>query len=68
VPRLAEHVPALLAFNRPRDYGELFAVDQRFDHEHLTQEGAERFTRLLAARFAAEVLDEEPDRLAALGR
>lgn len=68
VPRLAGDVPALLAFNRPRDYGELFAVERRFDREHLTQEGAERFTRLLAARFAAEVLAAEPDRVAALGR
>lgn len=68
VAHLAGHVPALLAFNRPGEYAELFAVERRFDREHLTQEGAELFTRLLAARFAAEILGDEATRLAAFGR
>ena len=46
-------VPHVLAFNDPERYPELFAVDRRFDAEHLTTAGAERFTRLLAARCAA---------------
>ncbi|MGD2115648.1 MAG: hypothetical protein PVG07_11380 [Acidobacteriota bacterium] len=55
-------VPHLLAFNRPRAYPELFALEHRFDAEHLTTEGARRFSRLLAARFADEVLaDPAPD-------
>lgn len=54
------HVPALLAFNRPADYPELFAVERRFDREHLVQEAAEEFTRHLAARFAAEIVRRDP--------
>lgn len=67
VPRVAEHVPALLAFNRPGEYAELFAIERRFDREHLTQEGAEHFSRLLAARFATEVLGAKAHRVAAMG-
>jgi len=44
--------PRMLAFNDPERYPELFAVENRFDAEHLTTAGAERFTRLLAKRFA----------------
>lgn len=46
-------VPQMLAFNDPERYPDLFTVDRRFDAEHLTTEGAERFTRLLAERCAA---------------
>jgi hypothetical protein len=49
-------VPRLLAFNDPVAYPELFAQDHRFDAEHLTTEGARRFSRLLAARMAGVLL------------
>lgn len=55
-----EGAAALLAFNRPRDYPQLFAVESRFDREHLTQVAAEELTRLLAARFAAEIVRRTP--------
>lgn len=52
--RLAEagRVPHLLAFNDPVAYPGLFAEERRFDAEHLTTEGARRFSRLLAVRLA----------------
>ena len=51
--RLAEtgRVPHLLAFNDPLAYPDLFIEERRFDAEHLTTEGARRFSRLLAARL-----------------
>lgn len=50
---LAAAQPALsiLLFNDPATYPELFRVDQRFDLEHLTRQGAERFSTLLAAHL-----------------
>lgn len=51
----------VLAFNDPERYPELFAVENRFDAEHLTTRGAELFTTSLAERFARMV--EEPDRV-----
>lgn len=55
------HFQAHLAFNRPRAYPKLFEVERRFDHEHLTHEGALLFTRLLATRFATEVVTNDSD-------
>lgn len=52
----AGHVPLLLAFNDPQAYPGLFTEEHRFDAEHLTTEGARRFSRLLARRLAAEAL------------
>lgn len=49
--QLRGDVRTLLAFNQPRVYPRLFDVEHRFDYEHLTQEGAEAWTRLLAARL-----------------
>jgi hypothetical protein len=59
--RLAEAgaVACLLAFNDPVAYPDLFAEDHRFDAEHLTTEGARRFTRLLAERLAGALLGPE---------
>lgn len=59
--RLAEagHVPHLVAFNDPMAYPALFAEERRFDAEHLTTEGARRFSRLLAERLAGSA--EAPD-------
>lgn len=63
--RLAEagHAPRVLAFNDPVAYPDLFAEDLRFDAEHLTTEGARRFSRLLARRLAAEVAAPAPETL-----
>lgn len=49
-------IPRLLAFDDPARYPELYAAERRFDAEHLQQEGAELFSRLLAERFFREVL------------
>jgi hypothetical protein len=51
------HVPRLLAFDDPRSYPEFYQVNRRFDLRHLNQEGAERFSRVLAEGFAQQ-LDE----------
>ena len=39
-------------FNDPERFPELFEPSLRFDNYHLNPRGAERFTRLVAARFA----------------
>lgn len=44
-------VPVLFDFSRPDEYPELYAVDERFDDDHLTLAGAERFSRVFAERF-----------------
>jgi hypothetical protein len=46
------HIKTLFAFNNPVKYPELYRLDQQFDEEHLNSSGAEKFTRLLAERFA----------------
>lgn len=48
-------MPRLLAFDDPTEYARLYDENLRFDPEHLTQEGADLFTRLLAERLAREV-------------
>lgn len=48
-------LPRFLAFDDPTEYPWLYEENLRFDPEHLTQEGAELFTRLLAERLAREV-------------
>ena len=50
-------VPRLLAFNDPERYPDLFTLGHRFDAEHLSTEGARRFSAALAARFA-RLLDD----------
>jgi hypothetical protein len=69
--RLAEtgRVPCLLAFNDPVAYPGLFAVERRFDVEHLTTEGAVRFSRLLAERLSRAAHGGEPEapRMASAG-
>lgn len=47
----AGRVPGFVAFNDPAAYPRLFAVEHRFDRDHLTTEGAVLFSRLLAARL-----------------
>lgn len=57
--RLADagHVPHLLAFNDPATYPGLFREEHRFDAEHLSTEGARRFSRLLAQRLAPDAAE-----------
>lgn len=43
----------LLDFSDPREYPELFALENRLDGEHLSAAGARVFTRLVAEHFAA---------------
>jgi hypothetical protein len=45
----------VFAFNKATKYSVLYDPSLRVDVQHLTPEGAEIFTRLLAERFAAEV-------------
>jgi hypothetical protein len=42
---------ALMAFNNPRVYPNLFRSSARRDAQHLSKSGAEEFTRLVAANF-----------------
>src|SRR4029077_5660818 len=41
----------VLAFNNPRSYPGLFRTGVRRDGQHLTQSGAEEFTRIVAVNF-----------------
>lgn len=59
-------IPHLLRFNRPAVYPELFAVEHRFDREHLTQDGAEIWSRRLAEEMARRLATESGPWLAAL--
>lgn len=43
----------VLDFSNPREYPELFTIENRLDGEHLSATGAHIFTRLVAERFAA---------------
>lgn len=45
----------LLSFNDARNYPMLFDTNVRLDDAHLTREGAEEFTRLLAREFVGRV-------------
>ena len=46
-------VPRLLRFDQVAEHPEFFDLEHRWDYAHLSQAGAERFTRLLAAEFSA---------------
>lgn len=53
--RFRQTPPApLLSFNDSRKYPEFYDTKVRIDDAHLTREGAERFTRLLAQEFARQ--------------
>jgi len=55
-PILFREAPArVLSFNDARTYPQLFDPKVRVDEQHLTIEGAEEFTRLLASQFAGFV-------------
>ena len=43
----------VLDFSNPREYPELFTLENRLDGEHLSAAGAAVFSRLVAERFAA---------------
>lgn len=57
-------VPVLIAFNDPRTDPDLFALERRFDREHLTAEGAELFSRRLAERLAERLAARRTERMA----
>jgi hypothetical protein len=48
-------LPTFLAFNKPGTYPDLYAVENRFDQNHVKRKAAEEFTRLLAESFADHV-------------
>ena len=48
-------VPEPLAFDDPRKYPDLYAVQARFDDAHLNEHGATAFSKHLARKFAARV-------------
>ena len=52
-------VPHLLRYDRVAEHPEFFDLDHRWDYSHLSQAGAERFTRLLAADLV-ELVEELP--------
>ena len=55
VARFRQTPPApLLSFNDSRKYPEFYDTKVRIDDAHLTREGAEQFTRLLAQEFARQ--------------
>jgi hypothetical protein len=44
-------VPQLWAFNDPNRYPALYALEQRYDGEHLNDQGARLFTQMIAQTF-----------------
>ncbi|MBM3990040.1 MAG: hypothetical protein FJ298_03425 [Planctomycetes bacterium] len=51
----AGELPALLRFDDAERFAELYAPERRYDETHLNDEGARRFTELLADEFVARV-------------
>jgi hypothetical protein len=47
------HIPTLLAFNDPAEHPDLYALEQRYDEEHLNAKGTELFTQKLANSFSS---------------
>lgn len=52
--------PAVLDFDAPDRYPELFETRHRFDRDHLNGTGAALFSRVLADSLADHVLDRDP--------
>ncbi len=46
------YIPTLFAFNNPNNFTSLYEVDCRIDSAHLNHQGAQKFTLLLASKFA----------------
>ncbi|MFN0242858.1 MAG: hypothetical protein ACKVWV_08215, partial [Planctomycetota bacterium] len=46
------HLPALLHFNRPDVHPELYEIPNHYDAGHLSERGAQIFSRLIAASIA----------------
>ncbi|GJM20770.1 MAG: hypothetical protein DHS20C15_06850 [Planctomycetota bacterium] len=61
IATLAEEgaLPALLDFRDPNAHPELFAFERRYDVDHLNQDGAELFSRELAAALHRQLSLEE---------
>ncbi|WP_448570555.1 hypothetical protein [Trichothermofontia sp.] len=53
------YVPTLFIFNDPQLFPHLYAVENRFDDEHLNQRGSEAFTHLLAQAFIQYLADSK---------
>ena len=53
-------LPTLFAFDDPAVHGDLFAVERRFDLEHLTHDGAVEWSRRLGLAFADHVAAPRP--------
>lgn len=45
------YIPALLAFNDPNKYPDLYQLDLRHDLNHLNHQGSQKFSRLIAEKF-----------------
>jgi len=54
-----QYVPTLWVFNNPDRFAELYAIENRFDDEHLNQQGSELFTRLLAQTFLQHLTESQ---------
>lgn len=46
------YISTLFAFNNPNTFAPLYELDRRADGRHLNQQGAQEFTRTLAAEFS----------------
>jgi hypothetical protein len=46
------YIPTLFAFNDPNTFAALYGIDSRADGRHLNHQGAQEFTRILAAEFS----------------
>ncbi|MBE9035775.1 hypothetical protein [aff. Roholtiella sp. LEGE 12411] len=46
------HISTILAFNNPNTFATLYDIERRADARHLNHQGAQEFTRALAAKFS----------------
>jgi hypothetical protein len=54
-----EIIPALMDFRDPDKYPELYDIDSRFDGRYMNQEGARRFSQIVAREFG-QMLSNSP--------
>ncbi|WP_193197368.1 hypothetical protein [Nostoc sp. MG11] len=55
------YIPTLFAFNNPNTFTTLYEVDRRSDGRHLNHQGAQEFTRALAAKFSQHLKLSQED-------
>jgi hypothetical protein len=46
------YIPTLFAFNNPNNFATFYEISRRSDERHLNYQGAQEFTRALAAKFS----------------